>query len=310
MEDKNVNLHDAVKNALKDMGLDEKVKQGNRLDRFYEIGDLPDEIQEKKVHTIHFDGKTKFNGHIYPKPQGDRVTLVPLHDIHLGAINSNIKKFEAYVNYVLNTPDTYTIGLGDLIENATKCSVGMGVYESDFHIDDQIDQMVEHLRPLAEAGKLLGLMPGNHEYRTMKLVKLDPMYLIAKELKVPYLGWSGYYRFVVGKQTYKALCFHGASGSGTPGGRINAIRKLRDVAHDMDMYFMGHVHSKQYDPDSVYYIDDESDTVKSKQRHYIIGGSLLSYFGSYAEMAGLSPAPQGQVRVDLYTDIHRIKVYR
>lgn len=300
----NKNLNDAVLDALKQMGLEETLKQHNRLDKFYQIGELPDEVQQKKVNVIRFDGKE------FAAPQGDRISIVPLHDIHLGAINSNKDKFKAYVDYILNTPDTYTIGLGDLIENSTKCSVGMGVYESEFHIDDQVDQIADYLRPLAEAGKLLGLMPGNHEYRTMKLVKLDPMYLVAKELGVPYLGWSGYFAFYVGSEKYTAFTFHGASGAGTPGGRINSIRKLRDVAHDMDMYFMGHVHSKQYDSDSVYYVDPATDTIKSKERHYIIGGSLLSYFGSYAEMMGLAPAPQGLVRVDLYKDGHRVKVYR
>jgi hypothetical protein len=299
-----VNLHDAVTAALKQMGLDESVKQANRLDRFYEIGELPDEVREKQVHVHKFDGVQ------HVSPVGNRISIVPLHDIHLGAINSNKAKFEAYVDYIVNTPDTYTIGLGDLIENATKCSIGMGVYESEFDIDQQVDQIADYLRPIAKAGKLLGLMPGNHEYRTMKLVKLDPMYLVAKELGVPYLGWSGYFKFEVGNQVYKAFTFHGASGAGSPGGRINSIRKLRDVAHDMDMYFMGHVHSKQHDTDAVYYIDEVTNTVKSKERHYIIGGSLLSYFGSYAEMSGMAPAPQGLLRVDLYTDNHRIKVHR
>jgi hypothetical protein len=265
---------------------------------------MKDEVQEK-LPQIH-----RFDGIQHPLPTGDCIHIVPLHDIHLGAMNSNVAKFQAYVDFILNTPDTYTIGLGDLLENATKCSVGMGVYESDFDIDEQIDQIADYLRPLADAGKLLGLMPGNHEYRTMKLVKLDPMKLVAKELGVPYLGWSGYFKFVVGNETYKAFTFHGAGGAGTPGGRLNAIRKLRDVAHDMDMYFMGHVHSKQYDMDSVYYIDDATDTIKTKERHYIIGGSLLTYFGSYAEMSGFAPAPQGLVRVDLYKDVHRVKVHR
>lgn len=300
-----VGVHDAVIKALKDMGLDaEKIKKASQLDRFYQIGEMSDEIQIKDVHVVKFDGVQ------FPMPSGNHISIVPVHDIHLGAINSNKAKFKAYVDYILNEPDTYTIALGDLIENATKCSVGMGVYESEFDIDDQIDQMADYLRPLAQAGKLLGIMPGNHEYRTMKLVKLDPMKLVAKELGVPYLGWSGYFKFEVGNEIYKAFTFHGAGGAGTPGGRLNAIRKLRDVAHDMDMYFMGHVHSKQYDSDSVYYIDDTTNTIKTKERHYIIGGSLLTYFGSYAEMMGLSPAPQGLVKVDLYTDIHRVKVHR
>ena len=300
-----VNLHEAIMQALKGMGINpESIKKQHELDRFYQIGEMPDEVRPKQVHVHRFDDAQ------HPAPVGEYISLVPIHDIHLGAINSNRAKFQAYVDYILQSPDTYTIGIGDLIENATKCSVGMGVYESEFHIDEQVDQMTEILRPLAEAGKLLGLMPGNHEYRTMKLVALDPMRLVAQALNVPYLGWSGYLKFVVGNQVYKAFCFHGSSSASTPAGRLNAIRKLRDVAHDMDIYFMGHVHSKQYDSDLVYYIDDATDTVQAKERHYVIGGSLLTYFGSYAEMMGLAPAPQGLVRVDLYKDVHRVKVHR
>lgn len=303
MGEKNTSLHGTVMDVLKDMGMDEKVKQVNRLDKFYEVGDLPDEVKEKKLHVHKFDGVQ------HPLPEGDRISIVPIHDIHLGAINSNVKKFQAYIDYIESTPDTYTIAIGDMIENATKCSVGMGVYESDFDIDEQIDQIADYLRPLADSGKLLGIMPGNHEYRTMKLVKLDPMYLVAKELGIPYLGWSGYFKFVIGDQVYTAFCHHGSGGAATPGGRLNAVRKLRDIA-EVDIYFMGHVHSKQTDTDNVYYVDTKDDTIKAKERHYIIGGSLLSYFGSYAEMAALAPAPQGHVRVDLYSTQRRIKVYK
>lgn len=298
------NVEQAVLDALAKLGLNDTVVESKKLEQFYEIGRMPDEIQEKQVHRVDFS------------PKGDRITIIPIHDIHYGSVNSNKDKFRAYVDYILRTPDTYTIGLGDLIENATKTSVGLGVYEQEVHIDEQIEHMAEWLEPLAKEGKLLGLMPGNHEYRTAVLTKLDPMRMVARELTkatgvhVPFLGYQGYHKWVIGDQVYKAMTFHGRSSAGTPGGRINSVRKMANVAAEMDMYFMGHVHSIQDDTDVYYYIDDEDDRLKFKKRHYIIGGSLLTYFGGYAEMMALAPSPQGLVKVDLMKDRHQVIVHK
>lgn len=297
-------VESAVQAALQGIGLGDTLKQQQKLKDFYAIGNIPDEVRMKEVVRHDFN------------PVGDRISIVPIHDIHYGALNSNKKKFKAFVDYILNTEDTYTIGLGDLIENATKGSVGMGVYEEEVHIDEQIDHMQEMLEPLAKAGKLLGLMPGNHEYRTSVLIRMDPMRLIAKNLSkitgvdIPFLGYQGFHKWVVGNQTYKAHTFHGRSSAGTPGGRLNAVRKQRDIMHDADIYFMGHVHDLKDDADIVYRIDDATDTLITHKRHYVIGGSLLSYFESYAEMMGLSPSPQGLVKIDLLKNEKKIIIYK
>lgn len=294
----------AVRSTLEGMGLGDALKEQKNLDAFYAVNDMPDEVQMKQVLRHDFD------------PAGDKISIVPIHDIHYGARNSNKEKFQAFLDYVLNTPDTYAIGLGDLIENATKSSVGMGVYEEEKHIDEQIDDIAEMLEPLARAGKLLGLMPGNHEYRTAVLIKMDPMRLVAKQLSkitgvhVPFIGYQGFHKWVVGGQVYKAHTFHGRSSAGTPGGRINAVRKQRDIMLDADLYFMGHVHDIKDDADIGYVIDDVTDELIPRKRRYVIGGSLLSYFESYAEMMGLAPSPQGLVRVDLYKNQHKIVIHK
>ena len=161
--------------------------------------------------------------------------------------------------------------------------------------------MQEMLEPLARKGKILGLMPGNHEYRTAVLIKMDPMRLIAKNLTkitgnhVPFLGYQGFHKWVVGNQIYKAHSFHGRSGAETP---------------DADIYFMGHVHSVQDDKDQVFRIDDATDMLVPHNRHYVIGGSLLSYFDGYAEMMGLAPSPQGLTRIDLFKDKKKIIIHK
>jgi hypothetical protein len=299
-----LSVEDAVKKTLQGMGLSESFQNTAKLDAFYAINEMPDEVNMKQIHRVDFT------------PKGDRISIVPVHDIHYGSHNANKLKFQAFLDYIEKTEDTYMLGVGDLIENATKGSVGMGVYEEEIHIDRQIDDMQDMLEPLARKGKILGLMPGNHEYRTAVLIKMDPMRLIAKNLSkitgvdVPFLGYQGFHKWVVGNQTYKAHSFHGRSAAGTPGGRINAVRKQRDIMLDADMYFMGHVHSIQDDADQGFRIDDATDTLVPHKRHYVIGGSLLSYFDGYAEMMGLAPAPQGLVKVDLLKDKKKIIIHK
>lgn len=297
-------LEKKLEETLESLGLKEALKEKRSLDAYRAISRIPDEVRMKKVH------RTDFN------PKGDKITIIPVHDIHYGALNCNKEKFRAYLDYILNTEDTYMLGLGDLIENATKTSVGMGVYDQEVHVGDQIDYIAEALEPLAAAGKILGLMTGNHEFRTSVLIGMDPMYQVCRLLtkatgkEVPYLGYQGFFKWVVGDVVYKAHAFHGRTAATTPGGRINAVRRQNNIMLDADIYLMGHVHTIQDDMDMGYVIDDATDTLVPRRRYYVIGGSLLSYFESYAEMYGLAPSPQGLVRIDLYKTEKRIVIHK
>lgn len=289
---------------LYDLGLN-KLTLGdlNSIEKFRAVGrDIQDEVRPKQVQIVRFDGE------MLPKPKGDRVSIIPINDIHYGALSCNREKFEAYVDYILNTDDTYTIGVGDLIENATKFSVGMAMYEESVHLPDQLEYMADRLRPLAESGKLLGLQPGNHEFRTSVLAGIDPMQVLARWLDVPYLGWQAYWLFDVDGERYKALTFHGSSGASTRTGKLNAVRRLNQIIPDADFYVMGHVHDVAHDWDEYWTIDENGQLVR-RQRHYIIAGSLLSYFGGYPEMAGYAPSPLRLVRIDMLSNRHEVQFH-
>jgi hypothetical protein len=260
------------------------------------------EVAPKQYQIIRLDGTESF-----PKLTGDRANIVTLNDVHYGSSTTHQKMFEDYVKYVAKTPDTYAIGLGDLLENATKVSIGRGVYEQQDQIQEQMDYIECLLRPLVREGKLLGLQPGNHEERSANIAGIDPMRMIAKLLGVPYMGWQAYWQFVLPNQTYKVMTWHGKSGAGTKGGRINAVRRMNQIA-DMDLYIMGHVHDLQTDCDEIFDFDPKTQQVVRRKRHYVVAGSTLTYFGGYAEMAGFSPSGIGLVQCELLDAIQDIKV--
>jgi len=81
-------------------------------------------------------------------------------DVHYGSPQCDVSRFVAMLKYCL-TNKLYVLLMGDLLETATRHSVGAGVYEQTGSADSQFEQMVEWLKPLAEAKLILGIHTGN-----------------------------------------------------------------------------------------------------------------------------------------------------
>lgn len=233
--------------------------------------------------------------------------LLPLTDLHIGSKHFNYKKFKEALMLIQETDNCYTILLGDLMECATKKSVGLGVYEEDFHVEDQIVKLYELLKPLADSGKILGAVTGNHEMRITYSTSINPVKILCRELDIPYLGYQGYIGLIVGEQTYSILVHHGVGSSSTPAGKLNAMRKLGNVAI-ADVYLSGHTHVKMHDSDVYMVIDYETGLVKPVKRDYVVCGSFLEYWGGYAEMNLLKPSATGVVSIIFYPDEKNVEV--
>lgn len=292
-----LSVKEQVLAALEEFGVSTLLQKSNALEDFYAIGRMPNETKEKPF--FRFDLKTT----------SDKATVVPLTDIHLGSKFSLISKFQAYIDYILDTPNTYTVVLGDVAENATKTSIGLGMFEENFHIQDQVDMAVDLLKPLADAGKLIGIHTGNHENRTSLLVQLNPMRIVAERLGVPYFGWQAYHLWTVGDQKYKIHTHHGAGKATTPSGRLNQVLKMRNISR-ADLFLMGHVHDILDYQTRVFDWDESTDKMVEVVQKYAICGSLLAYHFSYAEQEMYPPASQGLIKIDLYKSRKDIKIYK
>lgn len=249
--------------------------------------------------------KYTFTGEPYTK---DGLIIVPITDVHLGSRHANVPYFKAFVDYILSVPNCVTVLNGDLAETATKISVGAGMFEEEIPIPAQLQALYEILKPLADAGKILGVGPGNHEERVYQMIGINPMEILAEKLGVPYFGYQGFFKIIVNGIPYTASFYHGSGGGSTVASKSKSAEQMNKVVI-ADLYFSGHTHGRQYHKDVIYQFDEASDELVPLVRTYVVGGSFLEYWGGYSEMKALAPSITGAVRIELRPDQKDIRVF-
>ncbi len=238
------------------------------------------------------------------KPKSVHVRLIPMFDIHYGLIACNKEKLQAYIDLIEATEDLYTIIGGDTFENATKTSIGRGWLEENVHGGEQRRELTNRLRPIS--GKILAIIPGNHEARSAVAEDDDPLQEVAYDLSVPYCGYQAYLNLKVNDIVYKVFAHHGRSFALTKGGKANAAVRPASVAN-ADVYLTGHTHERMVLEDQTADISESGEVVLNR-RVYVVGGSLVSYFNAYPEMNLLSPSFTGSVMITLRGDTKYVSV--
>ena len=229
--------------------------------------------------------------------------VVFLGDCHLGSPQFDQPRFLKMVEYCLKNR-LYVFLMGDMIELATRHSVGAGIYEQDFNGQTQYEQMVEWLKPLAKYELILGLLRGNHEERCYKEAGVDVSKAMARELVVPYLGDACWNSFRVGCETYTIYSLHGRTGSKFDGTALLALERLAAPFH-ADLVVMGHAH--KVINSSILMQIVLHGSVREHKKHLLITGSYLRY-GGYAQTFGLPPSKLGSPKVKFFADHHDISV--
>lgn len=260
-----------------------------------------------RVADISFTKKAVIFPDKDSEPLDGPITIIPISDAHLGSLMCNKKKILETIELILNNDNVYTILMGDQLETATKQSVGLGVYEEEMNLEEQIATAYAYLKPLADAGKILGALTGNHEMRVAYTTSLNPTKLLAQQLGIPYLGYQAYISLRVGTQVYSIFAHHGTGGGSTPAGKLNAVRKLNRVAM-ADVYLSGHTHARLYDYDVIMNINHTTGEIEPIKRHYATCGSFLEYWGGYAEMKLLPPTSTGVVAISFDPEEKNVEV--
>ena len=220
----------------------------------------------------------------------EQIQLAPLYDVHIGARAHDQDMFERHLGWIRDTPDVLTWNGGDMIENASKMSVGSGVYEQDF---DPNNQMVKAILSLASIRhKMMFALPGNHEDRT-NLAGVDLGFWMAQMLRVGYfpdfcfttIRWRG--------NNFRILAHHGSGGATTAGAQRMAARKSLSWAKPIDLYWTGHLHNPLVDV--LYQTDVDQSTQEYFERNafIVISPSYLRYFGTYAAKKQMPPGTRG-----------------
>jgi hypothetical protein len=239
-----------------------------------------------------------------PKKGHNYSEVIFLGDLHYGSPQFDQPRFLKMLDYLIRNK-VYTFLMGDLIEVATRHSVGSGVYEQDTPAEAQHVQMCDWLRPLAEQGLILGSHRGNHEERINKETGFCVSKALARELKIPYLGDACWNAFSVGSQTYHIYSLHGRTGSRFDGTALLALERI-SASFFADMVCMGHTHKCI---NSIVLMQRVSDgKVIEHKKHLLITGSYLKYDGGYGQTLGLPISKLGSPKVKFYSDTKDILI--
>lgn len=235
------------------------------------------------------------------------VNIVPVADVHLGAIEHDTRAWEEFIQKTLTAPDTYLILCGDLIQNNIKSSVG-NPFEAVWRPSEQKKIMAEHLKPLAEAGKILSIVPGNHEDRTAKEADQSITYDIACKCgiedlyreNIAFIKVSvGSRAYTNGKQpntSYFFAAVHGAGGGIYTGAAVNRNERFGNIIEGLDCLIVGHTHKGTVSRPSRLIIDPRNRKVSQRSYLVVSAESWMSY-GGYAAKKMLLPSESSRPQV-------------
>ena len=232
---------------------------------------------------------------------GHDITVIPVADVHLGSPECREQEFMEFIQKVKETPNTYLVLLGDLIDNGTKSSV-TNPFRATMPPSQQKREMANILEPVKD--RILCMLPGNHERRSMKDADDDPVYDIAAKLDIEHLYRENiaFVKIQLGTEDaqdehsnskyrpcYNLVVTHGAGGGIMTGGSVNRSERFGYVIDGMDALIVGHTHKPYTTQPGKIVIDPRNNQVTVKPFKVVCATSWLNY-GGYAARMMLLPS--------------------
>lgn len=228
--------------------------------------------------------------------------IVPMADLHLGDTHCEYKLIQDTIAYVNKQDNRYLILNGDLMDCATKTSIG-DVYAQNIQPMQQLEQCVKLFGDLAKKGKILAVLPGNHEARIYKTDGVDMTELMCNQLGISdrYSNTTAFIfvRFGYGYKSLKLnggpkdkLCYtiyvtHGHGGGRKEGGKVNSLADLASIV-DADVYIMSHTHLPVIFKNSFFRVSSAKSTIAKVDKLFVNTNSYLGH-GGYGDSFGFKP---------------------
>ena len=253
-------------------------------------------------------------------PKADAVTIKPVADVHYASILCNERAFIGFRDQLLKEKDTYTILVGDLLNNnVTK--VG-SPWEDIMRPREAKKRMTELLKPLADEGKILGATSGNHEKRSLKEVDDDIMYDIMSKLDLEdnFRLTALYIHLCIGEReskgkkrlaaTYNIACHHGSGGGALTGSAVNKNERYGYTLDNIDLLITAHTHRGAMTKPAKYCFNANELRMIKKPFACITVPSWQEY-GGYALDKMLNPAAtadDGAMMAELSGDMYNKRI--
>lgn len=224
------------------------------------------------------------------------IELHTFADEHLGDEYCDVKRLIERIEYVRDTPNAYCILNGDILDNATRTSIG-DTYTQEFNPMEQLQKAVEMFEPLKD--KILCITHGNHENRTYKKEGINLSCLLAAQLGLSdkYTPTSAvlFVRFGKGsshihgrKICYTIYALHGSGGGRKEGAKAIRLADLASIV-DCDIYLHGHTHLPMIMKQGFHRVDMQNSSVAQVDKLFVNTAANLKY-GGYGEAGAFKPS--------------------
>lgn len=242
-------------------------------------------------------------------PKWKDIKILPIGDLHIGSPLFMQNEWENTKKQLLNEKDTYCVIVGDMMDNGTKGSVCP--YDNTMRPSEQKKWLSNELKDIKD--KILCIVPGNHEYRSMKEVDDNPLYDVACKLDIEdryrengaFLLLS-YRKADSNAPTYAFCVTHGAGG-GMVGASANRNRRFGMAIDGLDCLITGHTHQPIDLASTKLRIDKINKQVIQTDFRCVVCTSYLKY-GGYAMRGMMTPTSFARQEILLNSKKKEIKV--
>lgn len=226
----------------------------------------------------------------------DSIEVHVFADEHIGDEHCDMVRLKERIEYVKNTPNVYCILNGDIVDNATKTSIG-DTYAQVFNPMEQLRRAVELFSPIKD--KILCITHGNHENRTYKKEGINLSSLMAIELGLSdkYTPTSAviFVRFGRGssytrhrKVLYTIYALHGSGGGRKEGAKAIRLADMASIV-DCDIYIHSHTHLPMIIREAFVRLDNKNSTIAEVDKLFVNTAANLKY-GGYGEAGEFKPS--------------------
>ncbi len=223
------------------------------------------------------------------------IELHTFADEHVGDANCDLVRLRERIKYVAETPNAYCILNGDILDNASRSSIG-DIETRELNIMGQIQHGVELFTPIKD--KILCITNGNHENRAYRKEGIDVSKLVAMQLGLgdKYTPTSAVLFLRFGKLSshyqnrpvlYTLYCCHGSGGGRKEGAKAIRLADMSSIV-DTDVYIHSHTHLPMIMKQGFFRTDLKSSTVQHVTKLFVNTASNLDY-GGYGEAQEFKP---------------------
>ena len=234
-------------------------------------------------------------GEIFTIKSKEKLRIHCLTDIHVGAVEFDLKKFKEAVRMIKKDRNARWFGNGDLLELIPPGYKAINQRGQNIPPDEQYLAFLKLVEPIKD--KCLFIRGGNHDFlRSYTILDFDVCKTLAAEMNVPYFQYPGYTSVDIAGSIWNIVSGHGKSGA--KNGDLE-LDKLSSVYSDGDVFILGHNHQLYAKPvDSIKIVDGEESL---RRRWYVRGGSFLRY-ANYARYSMYPIIRTGWVTTELTKD--------